>query len=109
MAADASKEEGAGGGEAAAAAAAAAEPVAPAVAPGCVLRVSMRLSNEMPEFVVVTSKFDEAMTFNWRSEMHIQMAFMEEPGACHAVPYRTVPYRAKHSVVDIILLHMAFA
>ncbi|CAN0202288.1 unnamed protein product [Ectocarpus sp. 6 AP-2014] len=40
----------------------------------------MRLSNEMPEFVVVTSKYDVAMTFNWRSEMHIQMAFMEEPG-----------------------------
>ncbi|CAN0208403.1 unnamed protein product, partial [Ectocarpus sp. 4 AP-2014] len=76
VAADASKEEGAGGGEAAAAAA----PVAPAVAPGGVLRVSMRLSNEMPEFVVVTSKYDEAMAFNWRSEMHIQMAFMEEPG-----------------------------
>ncbi|CAM9550285.1 unnamed protein product [Ectocarpus sp. 8 AP-2014] len=74
VAADASKEEGAAGGEAAAA------PVAPAVAPGGVLRVSMRLSNEMPEFVVVTSKYDEAMTFNWRSEMHIQMAFMEEPG-----------------------------
>lgn len=43
-------------------------------------RVSMRLSNEMPEFVVVTSKYDDAVAFNWRSEMHIQMAFMEEPG-----------------------------
>ncbi|CAM9509880.1 unnamed protein product [Ectocarpus sp. 13 AM-2016] len=75
VAADTSKEEGAGGREAAAAA-----PVVPAVAPAGVLRVSMRLSNEMPEFVVVTSKYDEAMTFSWRSEMHIQMAFMEEPG-----------------------------
>lgn len=44
------------------------------------LRVSMRLSNEMPEFVVVSSKYDDAMQFHWRSEMHIQMAFMEEPG-----------------------------
>lgn len=43
-------------------------------------RVSMRLSNEMPEFMVVASKYDEATTFPWRSEMHIQMAFMEEPG-----------------------------
>lgn len=44
------------------------------------LRVSMRLSNEMPEFIVVTSKYEEAAGFQWRSEMHIQMAFMEEPG-----------------------------
>lgn len=44
------------------------------------LRVSMRLSNEMPEFLVVTSKYEEAASFQWRSEMHIQMAFMEEPG-----------------------------
>lgn len=43
-------------------------------------RVSMRLSNEMPEFLVVTSKYQEAVRFHWRSEMHIQMAFMEEPG-----------------------------
>lgn len=43
-------------------------------------RVSMRLSNEMPEFMVVASKYDEATTYPWRSEMHIQMAFMEEPG-----------------------------
>lgn len=53
-------------------------------APGAVegpLRVSMRLSNEMPEFMVVTSKYEEAASFQWRSEMHIQMAFMEEPGA----------------------------
>lgn len=46
------------------------------------LRVSMRLSNEMPEFMVVTSKYEEAASFQWRSEMHIQMAFMEEPGGC---------------------------
>lgn len=49
-----------------------------------VFRVSMRLSNEMPEFMVVTSKYDEAVKFPWRSEMHIQMAFMEEPGGCRA-------------------------
>lgn len=47
---------------------------------GTVLRVSMRLSNEMPEFVVVKSKYEEAVRFQWRSEMHIQMAFMDEPG-----------------------------
>lgn len=46
------------------------------------LRVSMRLSNDMPEFLVVTSKYEEAASFQWRSEMHIQMAFMEEPGGC---------------------------
>lgn len=51
-----------------------------AAAEGGPLRVSMRLSNEMPEFVVVTSKYDEAVGFQWRSDMHIQMAFMEEPG-----------------------------
>lgn len=51
-----------------------------AVADGGPLRVSMRLSNEMPEFLVVMSKYDEAVRYQWRSEMHIQMAFMEEPG-----------------------------
>lgn len=51
-----------------------------AVPDGGPLRVSMRLSNEMPEFLVVMSKYDEAVRYQWRSEMHIQMAFMEEPG-----------------------------
>ncbi|CAM9500221.1 unnamed protein product [Scytosiphon promiscuus] len=54
--------------------------VQPAAAAAGPLRVSMRLSNEMPEFVVVSSKYDDAMQYHWRSEMHIQMAFMEEPG-----------------------------
>lgn len=44
------------------------------------LRVSMRLSNEMPEFVVKKSKYDEMMKTQWRSEMHIQMAFMDDSG-----------------------------
>lgn len=47
---------------------------------GSTLRVSMRLSNEMPEFVVLERKYAEAVGAQWRSEMHIQMAFMEEPG-----------------------------
>lgn len=45
-----------------------------------VLRVSMRLNNEMPEFVVATSKYNEAVRAEWRSEMHIQMASTEEKG-----------------------------
>lgn len=47
---------------------------------GGVLRVSMRLNNEMPEFVVATSRYDKAVRAEWRSEIHIQMASTEEKG-----------------------------
>ena len=47
---------------------------------GGTLRVSMRLSNEMPEFVIMTSKYEEAVGFEWRSEMRIQMSSSEEAG-----------------------------
>lgn len=52
-----------------------------------VLRVSMRLSNEMPEFVVVKEKYEQAVRFQWRSEMHIQMAFMDQPGGDEFFPF----------------------
>lgn len=48
---------------------------------GEVLRVAMSLSNEMPEFVVVKSKYEEAVRYPWRSEMHIQMTSLDAPGS----------------------------
>ena len=49
------------------------------------LWVSMRLSNEMPEFVVMTSKYKKAVGFEWRSEMGIRMSSSEETGTGNVV------------------------
>ena len=46
------------------------------------LRVSMGPSNAMPKFVVMISKYEDAVRFNWRSDVHIQMMSSEERSTC---------------------------
>ena len=52
---------------------------------GGTLWVSMRLNNEMPEFVVMASKYKKAVGFEWRSEMRIRMSSSEETGTGNVV------------------------